>query len=66
MLFRDVVLRRQKGYFWGWRSMTPQLKDLQDLVANLKYFLYLGRGHSSTAGRTGRSSTTRGVLGRWA
>ena len=42
MLFRDVVLRRQRGYFWGWRSMTPQLKDLQDLIANLKYFLYLG------------------------
>jgi cytochrome b subunit of formate dehydrogenase len=42
MLFRDVVLKREKGYFWGWRSMTPQLKDLQDLWANLKYFLYLG------------------------
>ncbi|HET7204801.1 MAG TPA: cytochrome c3 family protein [Steroidobacteraceae bacterium] len=42
MLFRDVVLRRQKGYFWGWRSMTPNLKDVQDLWANVKYFLYLG------------------------
>jgi cytochrome b subunit of formate dehydrogenase len=42
MLFRDVVIRRQKGYFWGWKSMTPNLKDLQDLWANLKYFLYLG------------------------
>jgi cytochrome b subunit of formate dehydrogenase len=42
MLFRDVVLKRQKGYFWGWRSMTPQLKDIQDLFANLKYFLYMG------------------------
>lgn len=42
MLFRDVVLKKQKGYFWGWKSMTPNLKDLQDLIANLKYFLYLG------------------------
>jgi len=42
MLFRDVVLHKQKGFFWGWRSMTPQLKDLQDLIANLKYFLYMG------------------------
>jgi cytochrome b subunit of formate dehydrogenase len=42
MLFRDVVLRRQKGYFWGWRSMTPNLKDVQDLIANVKYFLYMG------------------------
>jgi cytochrome b subunit of formate dehydrogenase len=42
MLFRDIVLKKEKGYFWGWRSMTPQLKDAQDLWANLKYFLYLG------------------------
>jgi cytochrome b subunit of formate dehydrogenase len=42
MLFRDIVLQKKKGYFWGWRSMTPQLKDVQDLWANVKYFLYLG------------------------
>ena len=42
MVFRDVLFRKEKGYFWGWRSMTPQLKDLQDLWANVKYFLYLG------------------------
>jgi len=42
MLFRDIVLKKQRGYFWGWRSMTPQLKDGIDLWANLKYFLYLG------------------------
>jgi cytochrome b subunit of formate dehydrogenase len=42
MLFRDVVLKKEKGYFWGWRSMTPNLKDVQDLWANVKYFLYLG------------------------
>ncbi|MBK6349557.1 MAG: hypothetical protein IPF50_06990 [Proteobacteria bacterium] len=42
MLFRDVVLKKQRGFFWGWRSMTPNLKDVRDLWANLKYFLYLG------------------------
>jgi cytochrome b subunit of formate dehydrogenase len=42
MLFRDVVLRKEKGYFWGWRSMTPNLNDVRDLWANVKYFLYLG------------------------
>jgi cytochrome b subunit of formate dehydrogenase len=42
MLFQDIVLKKQKGYFWGWRSMTPNLKDAQDLWANFKYFLYLG------------------------
>jgi thiosulfate reductase cytochrome b subunit len=24
MLFRDVAIRKEKGYFWGWRSMTPR------------------------------------------
>jgi len=38
MLFRDCA-QEGEGYFWGWRSMTPQLKDVQDLWANLKYFL---------------------------
>ncbi len=42
MLFHDIVFDKKKGYFWGWRSMTPQLKDIQDLIANLKYFLYMG------------------------
>ena len=42
MLFRDTVLRKERGYFWGWRSMTPQPRDIADLWANLKYFLYLG------------------------
>ena len=42
MLFRDVVFNKEKGYFWGWRSMTPQPKDVKELWANIKYFLYLG------------------------
>ena len=35
-------VKKDRGYFWGWRSMTPQLSDAKDLWANLKYFLYLG------------------------
>lgn len=35
-------VKGERGYFWGWRSMTPQLKDVQDLWANVKYFLYMG------------------------
>jgi cytochrome b subunit of formate dehydrogenase len=42
MLFRDIVFRKRKGYFWGWRSMTPNLKDVQDMWTNVKYFLYMG------------------------
>jgi cytochrome b subunit of formate dehydrogenase len=42
MLFRDVVLKGERGYLWGWRSMTPQPKDIADMWANVKYFLYLG------------------------
>jgi len=42
MVFRDAVIRKERGYFWGWRSMTPQPRDIADLWANLKYFLYLG------------------------
>jgi cytochrome b subunit of formate dehydrogenase len=42
MLFRDIVFNKEKGYFWGWRSMTPQPKDVKELWANIKYFLYLG------------------------
>jgi cytochrome b subunit of formate dehydrogenase len=32
----------ERGFFWGWRSMVPQLTDVKDFVANVKYFLYLG------------------------
>jgi cytochrome b subunit of formate dehydrogenase len=41
-LFIQVVLRRERGFFWGWRSMVPQLTDAKDFAANMKYFLYLG------------------------
>jgi cytochrome b subunit of formate dehydrogenase/nitrate/TMAO reductase-like tetraheme cytochrome c subunit len=35
-------VKREKGLFWGPNSMTPQLKDGQDIAAMFKYFLYKG------------------------
>ena len=42
MLLHAWFIKGERGFLWGWRSMVPQLKDLQDFVANMKYFLYLG------------------------
>jgi len=42
MVFWGAIVKRERGYFWGWRSMVPQLKDVQDFWGNLKYFLYIG------------------------
>ena len=41
-VFIRAFIKGEKGMFWGPNSMTPQPKDLQDFVGNLKYFLYLG------------------------
>jgi cytochrome b subunit of formate dehydrogenase len=41
-LLREIVLRKRRGLLFGWQSMVPNLKDLQDVIANLKWFLYLG------------------------
>jgi cytochrome b subunit of formate dehydrogenase len=41
MLVHAWFVKGERGFFWGWRSMVPQLKDVQDFVANVKYFLYL-------------------------
>lgn len=35
-------VKGERGYFWGPRSMTPQPRDLLDLWAMVKYFLYIG------------------------
>jgi cytochrome b subunit of formate dehydrogenase len=37
-----MFFKGQKGFLWGWRSMVPQLTDVKDFIANMKYFLYLG------------------------
>jgi cytochrome b subunit of formate dehydrogenase len=42
ILFQRAVLKKEKGLFWGPNSMTPQLKDGQDMVGMFKYFLYRG------------------------
>ena len=34
--------RREGGLLWGWSSMVPQPRDLRDVFANVRYFLYLG------------------------
>jgi len=41
-VFVRLIFKGERGMFWGPNSMVPQLKDLQDFVANIKYFLYMG------------------------
>ncbi len=40
VLYRMMV-RHERGYLWGPRSMVPQLTDVRDFSANIGYFLYL-------------------------
>ncbi len=42
MLVYGLFFKKERGYFWGPRSMTPQPRDIVDLWGMLKYFLYLG------------------------
>lgn len=42
ILFYRAVMRKEKGLFWGPNSMTPQKKDVEDITAMFKYFLYKG------------------------
>jgi cytochrome b subunit of formate dehydrogenase len=41
-LVREIIVRKRRSLLWGWQSMVPNKKDLVDLVANLKWFLYMG------------------------
>jgi len=36
------IVKGERGFLWGWRSMVPQLTDVRDFIANMKYFLYVG------------------------
>ncbi|MHB8835733.1 MAG: cytochrome c3 family protein [Candidatus Methylomirabilia bacterium] len=36
------ILRGEQGLFWGPGSMVPQLKDLEDLIGTIKWFLGAG------------------------
>jgi cytochrome b subunit of formate dehydrogenase len=42
-LFIRWAVKRERGLFWGPNSMVPQPKDVADIVANFRYFLYLGK-----------------------
>jgi cytochrome b subunit of formate dehydrogenase len=42
MLAYGWLVKKERGYFWGPRSMVPQPRDLLDLWAMLKFFLYIG------------------------
>jgi cytochrome b subunit of formate dehydrogenase len=46
-----VVAKREYSLIWGPTSMVPRLKDLQDFVANLKWFIW--RGPKPKFGRYG-------------
>ncbi|HET7528542.1 MAG TPA: hypothetical protein VFK10_21560 [Burkholderiaceae bacterium] len=37
-----VLIDKQRGFFWGPRSMVPQPRDILDLWAMVKFFLYRG------------------------
>jgi len=41
-LFVRWAIRGERGLFWGPNSMVPQPKDIMDVLANFRYFLYLG------------------------
>jgi len=36
------IFRGEQGLFWGPGSMVPQLKDLEDLIGTIKWFLGVG------------------------
>ena len=41
-LIYRIVLKREFSLLWGPSSMVPRLKDFQDFIANLKWFLFRG------------------------
>jgi cytochrome b subunit of formate dehydrogenase len=41
-LTRRALVDKEPGLLWGWSSMVPNGKDLEDLWKHLRYFLYLG------------------------
>jgi cytochrome b subunit of formate dehydrogenase len=46
-LFIRWAIRRERGLFWGPNSMVPQPKDVLDVIANFRYFVYLGERPAS-------------------
>ncbi len=44
-----ILFRKEKGLLWGPSSMVPNLKDLQDIIGNFRWFF--GRGPKPEIGR---------------
>lgn len=42
-VFWMAALKKERGLFWGPKSLVPQPADLVDLWNNLKYFVYAGK-----------------------
>lgn len=38
-----VIFQKKWWMLWGPKSMVPNLKDLQDLIAQMKYFMFMGK-----------------------
>ena len=36
------AVRKERGLFWGFNSLVPQVQDIIDIARNVRYFLYLG------------------------
>lgn len=41
-IFSRWAVKRERGLFWGPNSMMPQPKDVRDIAANFRYFVYAG------------------------
>ncbi len=37
-----IIAKKEYGLLWGPYSMVPRLKDIQDFIANVKWFLFRG------------------------
>jgi len=37
-----IIARREFGLLWGTSSMVPNLKDIKDFIAQIRWFLFLG------------------------
>ena len=64
--FAFRIGRNWRTFQWfGPTSLVPNWQDLKDIIAMFKWFFGRGRGRCSTAGPTGRSSTTGRCSGGW-
>ena len=65
VVYRGII-KRDKGIFWGPDSLVPQPKDLKDLYAHVRWFLWLGTATASLiASLIGRNSIIGPFSGAW-